>query len=257
MDAARSFLHGVELRAGQGRGVSDEPNAAATDSVSERATAQARGPRKRRRRSSPPSYRWRLGRRACSPIPQSLRCSSVPGADDGRAELSRESRPKGGEKLDARRGPSWNGRSENDWEMRRWPRSTRSRRGRAPQSQTSAASHISFKDDGERGFDAASYDVAVWAGHGKGDQAGARRSLRIVSDPCDSCRTKHPAYLSDDLGAWCLNLSGGSRTLVWGRNERPPRAGMERGLPVAPAGLQANRAGRYSRVRGLAGTNRG
>ena len=116
MDAARSFLHGVELRAGQGRGVSDEPNAAATDSVSERATAQARGPRKRRRRSSPPSYRWRLGRRACSPIPQSLRCSSVPGADDGRAELSRESRPKGGEKLDARRGPSWNGRSENDWE---------------------------------------------------------------------------------------------------------------------------------------------
>jgi len=121
------------------------------------------------------------------------------GADDGRAELSRESRPKGGEKLDARRGPSWNGRSENDWEGGNAALATFDEKPPWPGAAVPNIGGVAYflKDDGERGFDAASYDVAVWAGHGKGDQAGARRSLRIVSDPCDSCRTKHPAYLSD------------------------------------------------------------
>src|SRR5438445_8271776 len=146
---------------------------------------------------------------------------------------------------DRKAGRSWTGeggrtgtvgvRMTGKGEMRRWPRSTRSRRGRAPQSQTSAASHISLRTTGERGFDAASYDVAVWAGHGKGDQAGARRSLRIVSDPCDSCRTKAPglsvrrstiidAYGSEARANLAAELDG--RTDSW-RVRRPPNWGRE------------------------------
>lgn len=107
----------------------------------------------------------------------------------GRAELGRGSRPKGGEKLDARRGPSWNGRSENDWEGGNAALATFDEKPPWPGAAVSNIGGGAFflKERRRAWFDAASYDGAVWAGLGKGDQAGARRSPGIVSDPRDSC----------------------------------------------------------------------
>ena len=79
-------------------------------------------------------------------------------------------------------------------EMRRWPRSTRSRRGRAPQSPPSAAALFSLRADGERGLTRRLMTEQSGRASGRGTKPGPAAVQGL-------CPTRvipaTPAYLAD------------------------------------------------------------